>query len=101
MSDFKYSKDKIDKQIEELNLCTASMAGVYEDLKRLKPLIENFYDKYIFYLSYWESECAYHGWSWTKDDGRMRDMAIIPDGITRKFEEIYALILSGLGEKVE
>ena len=77
------------------------MQGVYRDLQKLKPLIEKFYDDYIFYLSYWESEAPYHSWDWSEDDGRLENQAKITDEITEKFKEIYALILAGLGERCE
>ena len=77
------------------------MRGVYEDLAMLKPIIEKTYTDIVFASSMWESECAYHGWDWSKDDGKMKSMATITDSITEKFEEIYALILIGLGETNE
>lgn len=101
MSNFIYSADTINKMIEDSGCKKATMKGVHDDLIRLKPLIENFYDKYIFYISYWKDDCPFHGWEWSKDDGTMTNMAKITDGITDKFEEIYALILAGLGEKCE
>lgn len=99
MSNFVYSADTINKMIEDSGCKKATMRGVYDSLGRLKPLIENFYDEYIFFLSYWKNDCAFHGWEWSKDDGTMSSMAKITDGITKNFEEIYALILAGLGEK--
>ena len=101
MSDFKYSAKKINKLIDEYNLRPATMLGVVEDLKKLKPLIEDFYDKHIFYLDYWEGDCPYFGWDWSKDDGRMKDMATVTSGITECFHQIYALILAGLGERID
>lgn len=101
MSNFKYSADEINKMIDESGCKKAIMSGVYNDLEKLKPLIEDFYDKHIFYLDYWSSECGWHGWDWTKDDGSMSSMQKITGGITDKFKEIYALILAGLGERCE
>lgn len=101
MSNFIYSADTINKMIEDSGCKKVTMRGVYYDLTGIKPLIEDFYDKYIFHLSSWEDDCAFHGWSWSKDGGTMANMAKITDGITEKFEEIYALILAGLGEKCE
>ena len=101
MNSFIYSAETINKLIDEYNCKPATMTGVHNDLVKLKPLIEEFYDKYIFYLSYWKSECGWHGWEWSKDDGTMANMAKITDGITDKFREIYALILAGLGERVK
>jgi len=101
MSSYEYSKGKINSLIKEYDLPPARMEGVHNDLLKIKPVIENIYDKYIFYLSYWKEECAYHGWDWSKDDGSMSGMAKITDGITNRFLEIYALILAGLGENME
>lgn len=99
MNSFAYSSETINKMIENSGCKKAAMKGVCDSLVELKPLVEKFYDEYIFYLSYWKNDCAFHGWEWSKDDGTMENMAKITDGITEKFEEIYALILAGLGEK--
>lgn len=101
MSNFIYSADIINKMIEDSGCKKATMKGVRNDLIKLKPLIKNFYDEYIFYLSFWKDDCPFYGWEWSKDDGTMASMAKITDGIIEKFEEIYALILAGLGEKCE
>ena len=101
MSDFKYSADSINQMIDNNKLNQVCMQGVYKDLQKLKPLIEKFYDDYIFYLDYWINDASYHGWDWSEDDGRMENQATITDRITEKFKEIYALILAGLGERCE
>lgn len=104
MSNFYYSKDEINNLITEYNnnnIGKVCMEGVKRDLEELKPIIENIYDENIFYLDYWSSECAYHGWDWSKDDGTMASQHKITSEITNKFIEIYALILTGLGEKIE
>lgn len=98
-----YVKEQIDEFIrkekaEHPNLQPAIMDGVVGDLQRLKPIIERLYDENIFYMSYWEDECPFHGWKWSKDDGTMSSMAYICDEITKKFEEIYGLIRIGLEE---
>lgn len=77
------------------------MNGPYNDLTKLKPIIEELYDKYIFYLDYWSTECGYFGREWSKDDGRLAFQHKITGGITDKFLEIYALILAGLGERID
>lgn len=100
MSDFEYSAERIKNIMAQYNLSPVIMQGVYDDLKKLKPVIEKIYDEHIFYLSYWEGECGYHGWDWSKDNGEMKNMATITDEITNKFLEIYALILLGLGESI-
>ena len=101
MTSFEYSADKINQMIDDDKLNKVCMRGVYDDLQKLKPLIEKVYDDYVFYLSYWKSDAPYHGWLWREDDGRMKNQATITDGITEKFKEIYALILAGLGERCE
>lgn len=101
MTDFQYSLEYINKLIEKNNLQKVCMQGCKKDLEQLKPVIEEVYDKYVFYLSYWKTECAYFGYNWDEDDGTLENQAIITDGIIQKFQEIYALILSGLGEKYE
>ena len=94
-----YSKSQINQFINNSGLQKVAMKGVYCDLQKLKPLIEDFYDKHIFYLSYWENDAPYFGW--TADSEKYKNMATITDGITERFEEIYALILAGLGETME
>lgn len=99
MSTLNYSKEQINKIIKDSGLAKVTMAGVHSDLTKLKPLIEDFYDKHIFYLSYWESDAPYFGWDLST--GAAKNMAEITDGITQRFKEIYALILAGLGETVD
>lgn len=101
MNSFTYSADKINKMIDDNGYKPATMTGVRDNLLDLKPIIEKLYDDKIFYLDYWQSECAWHGWDWSKDDGTMANMAKITTGITDKFLEIYAMILGGLGERCE
>ena len=93
--------DRINEMVDKSGLQEVYMLGCHNDLERLKPIIEKLYDDHIFYLSYWESDCPYFGWEWSKDDGSMKNQAIITDSITQKIEEIYALILAGLDEKCE
>ena len=93
---FRYSKDEINQIISEYKkagLRKVSMLGVYHDLQELKPIIENLYKDKIFYLSYFD-DAIYHGWK--GED--IREMKKITDGIRRRINEIYALILIGLGE---
>ena len=99
MDKFNYSKDKINQAIQESGLQKVTMAGVYSDLRELKTIIENLYNDHIFYLSYWENDAPYFGWDASSDS--YKNMAAITDGITNKVKEIYALILAGLGEKME
>lgn len=100
MNDFIYSKDKINAMIDEYlkkGMKRAEMAGVHEDLARLKSVIEKIYEEDIFYLSYFASDAPYMGWTGKE----LSPMLQITDGITQKFKEIYALTLCGLGEKLE
>ena len=85
------------KEIKEHDLRKAIMSGVYEDLKKIKKQMEELYED-NFYLDYWESECAYHGWKWSEDDGTMSSMAYICDEILKRIKEIYGLALIGTGE---
>ena len=101
MSYFKYSANKINKIIEENDLQKVCMQGCYRHLEKLKPIIEKLYDEHIFHIDTWVSECGYHGWDWSKDDGRLKSQKDITEGIRQKFMEIYALILAGLDEKCE
>lgn len=96
-NDFVYSWKTINDMIDKFGTHKVCMRGTYADLEELKTIIEELYSSKINYLTYWESECPYHGWSWANDDGTMRNQANVTDGITDKFIEIYALILSGLG----
>lgn len=100
MNDFIYSKDKINAMIDEYiekGMQKAKMVGVLGDLEELKPVIEEIYDKNIFYLSYFATDAPYCGWTGEE----LSPMLKITDGIEQKFKEIYALILCGLGEKLE
>ena len=98
MSKFEYDLAKINNYIKDNNIEKVPMLGVYADLKKLKPIIEKLYDEHIFYLSYWETDAPYHGWDLHSE--QCRNMEKITDAITEKIEEIYSLILGGLGEQV-
>ena len=101
MGNFKYSENTINNIMNtyKLNYKVHKVAinGVLSDLKKLKEDIEKLYDDKVFYLSYWENECPFHGWVWSEDDGTMKNMKFITDTITDKFLEIYSLILLGIG----
>ena len=93
------------KQINELmtkfkidnDLRPACMVGFHKDLKNMKERIEKDYVNNIFYLDYWEGDCGYFGWNWSKDDGTLASQKYITDSIINRYLEIYALILLGLG----
>ena len=86
------TKFKIDN-----NLRPACMAGVHNDLQKMKERIEKDYADNIFYFDYWEGECVWFGWEWSKDDGRLASQKYITDSIINRYLEIYAFILLGLG----
>jgi hypothetical protein len=99
MKEFNYSKDEINNYITKNNIKKVAMLGVYKDLEKLKPIIEKLYTDNIFYLSYWLNDAPYH--CWDKSSVECVNMKNITDGITDKVKEIYALILGGLGIKIE
>lgn len=101
MNSFAYCAKQVNKLIDDNEYKKATMKCVYDDLIKLKPVIESVFDEHIFFLDYWRCDCGYHGWDWTKDDGTMKNMENITKGITYKFLEIYAMILGGLGERCE
>lgn len=100
MNYFTYSKGEINAMIDEYiekGMQRAKMVGVHDDLAKLKPVIEEIYEKNIFYLSYFATDGPYFGWTGKE----LFHMLQITDRITQKFKEIYALILCGLGDKLE
>ena len=99
MGKFEYSSKKINEMITESGLTEVNMSGVHKDLEKLKPIIEEIYDNHIFYLTYFLSDAPYHGWDMQSDS--MKNMRAITEGITKKVEEIYVLILAGLGESMD
>ena len=101
MSNFTYCAKQVNKLIDDNGYKMVAMKGVYNDLIKLKPVIENVFDDHVFFLDFWRADCGYHGWDWSKDDGTMANMSKITTGITDKFLEIYAMILGGLGERCE
>ena len=95
-SNFQFSAEEIKALIDickESGIKPVAMRGVHTDLQTLKPVIEKMYDEHIFYLSYFACDASYMGW--TREE--INEMLKITDGITEKFYEIYALILTGLG----
>jgi len=58
---FEYSHEEINKLIEEYDLRPVPMVGLFNELVDLKTKLEEFYEKNIFYLDYWQSEAPYHG----------------------------------------
>lgn len=101
MSKFDYSKKEINDIITQSNLKPVVMEGVFNDLKELKPAIEELYDNKIFYLSYFATDAPYFGWIGKEAQEKIEEMLKITDAISQKFIEIYALILAGLGEVME
>ncbi len=90
---FKYSKDSINKIMEGLNFNKVPMQGFYDNLLRIKTEIEKFYDDNIFWLGYILNDAPYHGWN----AENLSEMREIDREICKKFKEIYAIILKGLG----
>lgn len=102
MSNFDYSKKEINAMIQEYNdngIGRAAMVGVLESLRTLKPKLEQLYDEQVFYMSYWRGECGFHGWDVQSD--AVKSMETITDGIEECIERAYALVLTGLGERME
>ena len=95
---FVHSAEKINKIIKDNDLKKVCMQGPYNDLKKLKPIVEDVYDNYVFWLDSWKSDCFYMGWDREKDKEILDAQEALTKGITEKFKEIYALILAGLGE---
>lgn len=94
MSKFDYSKDDIEEIKNNFAFSKVPMAGFYKDLLRLKEKIEMLYDENVFYLGYPLDDAPFHGWS--GED--LKEMRQIDREICKRFEEIYAIILCGLGE---
>lgn len=94
MSNIKYSMETINDIKSNLPYSKVPMKGFYDDLLRLKEEVEKLYDKDVFYLGYSLSEAPYHGWS----GENLKEMREIDREIVKRFHEIYAIILSGLGE---
>jgi hypothetical protein len=92
-----YSKDTIQKIKNDMSYEKATMSGFYNDLLKLKTNLEKFYDKHLFYLGYSLSDAPYHGWS----GEFLNPMSKIDQEISKRFKEIYAIVLCGLGEEVE
>lgn len=97
---FLYSAETINAMVDEYRakgIGKANMLAVHNDLKRLKPIIEKIYAKNIFCLSYFAVDAPFFGWTAENISPLLR----ITNGITQRFCEIYALILCGLGERLE
>jgi len=92
----KFNEEEIQDYIIKNDIKKVNMEGVFNNLTRLKPIIEKIYDENIFYLSYWETDAPYFGLDLKSDN--CKNMMKITDNITQKFNEIYALILGGIGE---
>lgn len=77
-----------------LNTEKATMDGVFQDLEAMKIAFEKFYKEHIFMFGYTLSEAPYHGW---KGDS-LKNMKGIDRYLCEKSNEIYAMILKGLGQ---
>ena len=100
-SKFKYSAAHINKLIDDMPEYSVCMAGVHEDIKRLKNLLSEIYDEFIFLLSYWATDAPYHGWLWSNEEHAkmMRPQLQLTDDLTHKWQEMYAMCLKALGER--
>lgn len=90
----KYSKNDIEELKNQFNYPKVKMEGFYKDLIKLKSEIEKVYDENVFYLGYSLDDAPYHGWCGES----LKEMREIDREICKKFHEIYAIILCGVGE---
>lgn len=91
---FKYSESEIANIKESFDISKVPMEGFYKDLLKLKAELEKIYDKNVFYLGYSLDDAPYHGWS----GENLKGMREIDREICKRFKEVYAIILCGLGE---
>lgn len=95
---FKYSKDELTEMKEEFGFSEARMSGFYSNLVTLKAKVEEIYDKHVFDLGHGLDDAPYHGWSKESLEG----MWEMQEEIWKRFKEIYAIILCGIGyEEIE
>src|SRR5690606_12614479 len=93
----KYHSNEIKEIQNQYDFKKAVMSGYYNDLSKLKVKLEEMYNDNISYLDYGLWEAPYHGWSAEE----LKDMREHAKEIKRKFKELYALVLLGIGEKIE
>lgn len=91
---FKYSTKNIEEYKKEFNYSKVKMSGFYNDLVKLKSGIEKLYDESVFYMGYGLDDAPYHGWG----GENLKEMREIDKEICKRFYEIYAIILCGIGE---
>jgi hypothetical protein len=92
----KNCEEDIRKIKNDMNFSKATMQGFNNDLSKLKTKLEEFYDNNILYLGRGLDDAGYHGWS--KDS--IKEMNKVDDEICKKFKELYAVVLCGLGEEI-
>lgn len=92
----KYYSNEINEIQNKYNFQKATMLGYYNDLNKLKTKLEELYNGNISYLDYGLWEAPYHGW----DGDELQNMREHAKEIKRKFKELYALVLLGIGEKL-
>jgi hypothetical protein len=104
MSDYQYSKKDIEtmmRRFKNEGAGKVALQGVYDNLLNLKTEIEKFYDAFIFYLDYWKTDAPFFGFCKDTHKEAFDRTDYITREITKRFLEIYALILIGLGEETE
>lgn len=94
MSKFDYSKEEIEELKNQFGFSKVSMQGFYDDLAKLKEKIEELYNDNVFYLGCPLEDAPYHGWT----GDTLKEMREIDGEVCKRFKEIYAIILCGLGE---
>lgn len=99
---FQYQQKEINKMVEELNLKTVNLSGLYKDLQSLKKALDNVIGTTeYFYLAYGLSEI---GWHWDmsnpKNKKDVENMWKIVHGIEDNIKLAYTYLLAGLGEKL-
>ena len=97
-SNFKYSKDKIDKLKNTFDIEKVGMKGFYNDLLKLKKEIEKLYDEHVFYLGYSLSDAPYHGWGGSDE---LKNMNKVDREICKRFMEIYTILLLATDGEIE
>ena len=91
---FQYSKQEINELKEQFDVSKAEMKGYNNELLKLKESLEEFYSKEVFHMGMSLDDAPYHGWFGEP----LKNMCKIDKEIHRRFKEIYAIILKGLGD---
>lgn len=92
--DLNYRKDTIENMQKEFGFSQVQMNGFRDIFLKLKPALEAIYDEDINDLSHMVSDAPFFGW----DGDSLAEMKKIESEIDKRVMEIYAIVLSGLGE---